>query len=151
MSFDSDRFIGIVHKTNGDTFESCDCLGLVRLFYKEHGWTLDFWDGGEPITNETAHSKKAWDRLYRYLNKNMKRVKKPDQLEYGAVVLFNIDGDMHMGLYVGDGMLLAMAVPCKEGVTKSVLYHRRVWSVAYKRGYNRAKPSSKDGRGQELG
>ena len=66
MGFDSDKYIGIVHRTNGDTFDACDCLGLVRLFYREQGWPLTFWDNGEPITKDNFNTGKSWKRLFRY-------------------------------------------------------------------------------------
>lgn len=135
--FESDKYIGIKHITNGDSFDGCDCLGLIRLFYREHGWSEDFWDNGEPVTVETIHDKDNWTRLFRYLNKNMKRVINPENLEYGDVVVFDVDGDLHLGIYIQDGLVLAMSVPVAEGKTKSVLYHRRMWSHAYKRGYRR--------------
>lgn len=136
MGFDSDKYIGIVHRTNGDTFDACDCLGLVRLFYREQGWPLTFWDNGEPITKDNFNTGKSWKRLFRYLNENMDMTKDADSLQYGAVVVFVVNGDMHLGVYVGHGMVLAMAVPVKEGKSTSTLYHKRVWKLAFKRGYN---------------
>ena len=135
--FDSDQYIGIRHITNGDTFDGCDCLGLVRLFYKEHKWGLTFKDKGAPVTAEHIHDKENWDRLFRYLNRKMKRVASSDQLEFGDVVVFNVDGDLHLGIYQQEGMVLTMSVPVVEGKTKSVLYHRRIWEKAFKRGYRR--------------
>ena len=141
--FDSDRYIGIKHITGGDTFDGCDCLGLVRLFYKEHGWPEEFWDGGEPVTHENAHGKKAWNRLLRYFNRRLKKINNPDFLEFGDVVLFNVDGDLHLGIYMQEDLILAMAVPVDEGKTKSVLYHKRVWKQAFKKGYRMWKGRDK--------
>ena len=137
MGFDSDKFIGIPHRMNGDTFSSCDCIGLVRLFYKMNGWPETFWDNGESITKENFNTGKSWKRLFRYLNKKMEVTKDAGSLRYGAVVIFVVGGEMHLGVYVGHGMVLAMAVPVSEGKSTSTLYHKRIWKLAFKRGYNR--------------
>ncbi|BAL84691.1 hypothetical protein SELR_pSRC400400 (plasmid) [Selenomonas ruminantium subsp. lactilytica TAM6421] len=137
MSFDTDKYIGIVHRTNGDTFKECDCVGLARLFYRENGWPETFWDDGEPITHENFNTGATWKRLLRYLNGHMEKTKDINSLRYGACVVFVVNGDMHLGVYVGKGMVLAMAVPVKEGKSTSTLYHKRVWALAFKRGYNR--------------
>ena len=133
--FDSDKYIGIVHHFNKSSFNGCDCIGLVRLFYREHGWSEDFWDNGVPITKKNFNSSDTWKRLIKYLNSHFKSTKDPNVLTEGSIILFVVNGDMHIGIYTGHGMCLSMAVPVKEGISTATLYHKRAWILAFKRGY----------------
>lgn len=133
----SDKFIGIPHKFNGNDYDGCDCIGLVRLFYKENEWGLDFWDNGEPVTLENYHSLDSWTRLLRYLKKHFKETKNIDELEYGAVVMFNINSDLHLGVYIGNGDMLSMQIPSIEGRTRSTIYRKKIWKHVFRRGFNR--------------
>ncbi len=134
---DTDKFIGIPHVFNGHDFDGCDCIGLCRLFYKEQGWPQRFWDNKEAITEENKSDKENWLRLYKYLGRHFKRVRKPEEMEDGGVVVFNINGDLHLGIYAGRGNILAMEVPVIYGKTRSTLYHSDMWQRAFVRGYNR--------------
>jgi cell wall-associated NlpC family hydrolase len=128
---DINKFIGIPHQFGGDSYESCDCLGLCRLFYREHNVGLDFTDG-KPITKDWK--KDGHLRLRRYFKKYFVRVEK-DELQYGDIVLFDLYGDTHFGVYTDYGNVLSMFVPVEYGVTKSTIYKRHVWERAFRRGY----------------
>lgn len=127
-----DKFIGIPYVLGEDGYGGTDCLGLCRLFYYEHGWPQTFRDG-KPIGHPSDPGQGI--RLGRYFEKHFTRVEKED-LGYGDVILFNIFGDPHCGLYVGDGNCLAMQVPCIEG-SRSMVYHKRFWDKAFVAGYRR--------------
>lgn len=149
----SDEYVGIPYKLNGTgREEGVDCLGLCRLFYMEHGWGLDFRDNGEPYTYDNMGSHKNWKRLVRYLNRNMKHVKRK-KLQFGDLIVFNVRGDAHLGIYIQDDYVLAQMVPCKEGETSSVLYHKNIWDLGFKWAFRRkeetnAGTSSKDAGGE---
>lgn len=132
-----EKYIGIPHKFNGDTFEGCDCIGLVRLIYKTEGWNLPLWDGKQPITQENYSSLESWKRLLFYLRQRMTETKNIEKLEPGAVVMFNINHGLHLGVYIGNGDMLAMQVPCIEGRTRSTIYRKKIWKQAFRRGFNR--------------
>ena len=51
MATDVNKYIGIPHYFNTSSFRKCDCLGLIKLFYREHGWPQTF-DDGLPIESE---------------------------------------------------------------------------------------------------
>lgn len=129
---DIDKFVGIPHQFGGDSYESCDCLGLCRLFYREHGIGLDFTDG-KPVTENWK--KDGHLRLKRYFKKYFKEVDK-DSLQYGDIVLFDVVGDIHFGVYVGYGKVLAMFVPVKYGETKSTIYKKKMWENSFRKGYS---------------
>ena len=97
------KFIGIPYKFNGDTADGCDCLGLVRYFYREHGW-IDI-DDGLPIDENWM--KNATSRIRRFFPKHFDIAWKPEDMKYGAVVIFKINSEMHFGVYVGYGKLLS--------------------------------------------
>lgn len=126
---DINKFVGIPWKLNGDTFENSDCVGLCRLFYKEHGWSNDFRDS-EPKEVSEFRSVHVWRRLLTYCAKTMNRVDY-DNLEYGDFVIFKIAGDIHTGVYLGYGNLLCMQIPTVDGST-STIYHREWWKPYFK-------------------
>lgn len=70
---DINKYVGIPHYFNQDSFDGCDCIGLCRLFYKEHGWKQDFKDG-KPITKDWQ--KQMVQFVYSgILNKILKKLK----------------------------------------------------------------------------
>lgn len=130
------KYIGIPHYFGESSFEKCDCIGLCRLFYREHGWKDDFWDNGKPITEENFASPSTWRRLYSYCLTHMERIFY-DELEYGDFVIFRIDGDIHTGIYLGYGKLLCMQVPTVYGESTSTIYHRQWWTPFFKAAFRR--------------
>ncbi len=134
---DTKDYIGIPHVFLGESHEGCDCIGLARLFYKEHDWPEDIWDGGEEVTEDNYNTSPVWRRLLKELRKDFDEVRSIDELKEGATVLFLIDGDYHIGIYAGDGWMLTMEIPVRYGKSRSMLYHKRYWKMYFKRGFNR--------------
>lgn len=133
---DISKFIGIKHGYAGNDFDKCDCFGLVQLFYKEHGWPQKF-DDGKPYPKEYEYARpKFWRRLYEYLLWNFTKVEMQN-LEFGDVVVFKINGCIHMGIYLEYGKMLAMEVPTIEGESESTIYHRPMWENCFKCGFRR--------------
>lgn len=131
------KFIGIPYKFNGDTAEGCDCLGLVRYFYKEHGW-IEI-DDGLPITKEDWMSN-AVKRIKHFFPKRFDVAWKPEQMEYGAVVIFKINGEMHFGIYVGYGNVLSTQLTTESyDNSMTTLYKRQWWTPWFKVAFNRRK------------
>ena len=46
-----EEYIGLPYTFNGSDENGVDCLGLVRMFYRKHGW-IDI-DDGLPIEKNT--------------------------------------------------------------------------------------------------
>ena len=120
---DINKFVGIPHYFGESSFGKCDCLGLCRLFYREHGY-------------KERKSFGAWRRLYTYLLTHMDRVSH-ETLQYGDLVVFQIEGEVHLGIYLSYGKLLTMQIPVKFGKTTSTIYHRDWWSRYFKYAFRR--------------
>ena len=130
-----DKYVGIVHEFGKSSFLECDCIGLCKLFYRTHGWRQTFSDK-KPITKDWQN-KEGVMRLFRYFKKNFKQTPYADDLDFGDVVLFKINGDFHFGIYVDAGKVLAMEVPVVYGKSQCTLYHRRLWIKGFCYGYKR--------------
>lgn len=101
MKEDISRYVGIKHYFGESSFEKCDCFGLVKLFYREHGWPQTFTDDNpEPVTEANYAQPRMWRRLYKYMLTHFERVTY-DDLQFGDVVIMQVNLCMHMGIYVG--------------------------------------------------
>ena len=100
----TNKFIGIPYAFNKSSFDSADCLGLCKLFYREHNWSETF-DDGKEITQEWY--KKEPYRLLRYLVKNFDKTKDINKLSYGDIIYFNVDSEGHIGIYIGYGKFIS--------------------------------------------
>ena len=125
-----DQFVGIKHKFNGRARDGVDCVGLCQLFYKSHGYAQT-WDDGKPIPAD-------WQKYkYRHLRKHFERTDDKNALAYGDILLFDVDGDYHLGIYLEYGRILAMQVPCLEGVSQSTIYPKNWWEPFFVVGFKR--------------
>ncbi len=130
MTGDIGRFIGIKHFYGESSFGKCDCLGLCRLFYREHGWKNALEDGLPDPPKDNFSNFASWRRLIKYCLTRMRKVDYKN-LRYGDFIIFRINGDLHMGVYLGYGKLLSMQVPTRYGETESTIYHREWWEPYY--------------------
>lgn len=130
---DTDKYIGIPYKFNGDTFEGADCLGLVRLFYREHGWIKI--DDGLPIDENWM--KDAPRRIVRWFGAHFNKTKNPNDMTYGDICIFLINREIHFGIYVGNGRLLSTQIVDGYTNSYSTIYHRQWWQPFFKVAYKR--------------
>lgn len=134
---DDSRFIGIPYKRLCDTFEHTDCLGLVRLFYKEHGWKEKFYDD-KPILHEQTPGSQI-KRVIKYLRTNFDETNNPNELSYGDVMIFMINGDGHLGVMLDYGDILSTQIPSIEDKSYTTVYHRAWWTPFFRHGFKRKK------------
>ena len=120
------KYIGIKHYYGESSFGKCDCLGLCRLYYREHGWKNALEDGKPNPPKEEFSSLASWSRLIRYCETRMDKVEY-SQLKEGDFILFRVKGDLHTGVYLGYGKLLSMQIPTVYGESESTIYHREWW------------------------
>lgn len=137
MKEDISRYVGIKHYFGESSFEKCDCFGLVKLFYREHGWPQTFTDDNpEPVTEANYAQPRMWRRLYKYMLTHFERVDYAD-LQFGDVVIMQVNLCMHMGIYVGYGKVLGMEIPTVYGQSESTLYTRPWWTRVFKYAFRR--------------
>ena len=102
---DLTRFVGLPYKFLGTDFTGVDCIGLCQLFFNEHGYPIEIRDG-RPI-------KKDWYltepyRLARWLVKHFNKIEKMEDMQYGDIVLFEINGESHTSIYIDNGKVLTI-------------------------------------------
>ncbi len=107
------RFVGIPYKYLGTDFTGVDCIGLCQLFFCEHGIPM-VWRDGRPIEKDW-YVKEPF-RIVRWLEKRFNRIKNVDLLQYGDVVLYEINGEGHTGIYVGNHQVLTVLEQYKKSM-----------------------------------
>lgn len=123
------KYLGLPY---GFTQGRYNCIDLCRLFYMDHGYSQDFENGTEmPCSMEDFNNNHRL-RLLKYIMKNFDRDSDINNVRYGDLILFEVLGDIHTGIYIGDGNVLAMQVPCQEGKSLSCVYKKKFWSIAFK-------------------
>lgn len=137
MEINTSRYIGIPWKFNGSDVSGADCIGLVRLFYKDHSWKEDFQDGK---TVEKDWYTKDPSRMMRYLAKNFNKTENINELEYGDLIILRIREESHIGIYLGYGKILHTFPPPNELVTTASYIERMKHLQQYFRaGFKRRK------------
>lgn len=109
MMINTEKYLEAEYKFNGRTVEEgLDCLGLLLLIYSDMGWNVPSdplqWDG-KPIENDW-HIKDPF-RLYRYLLDNWDKEDDIKNLEEGDILLWVINGESHVGTYLGYGKFIS--------------------------------------------
>lgn len=94
---DLKKFIGVPYKFLGETFEGFDCIGAIKLYYRERGWPLVESDG-KPIDTDWYQKDKY--RLARYFLKHFDRISDVELLRDGDIIMFEINGEAHVGVMV---------------------------------------------------
>lgn len=127
---DLSKFVGLPYKFLGTDYDGVDCIGLCQLFYKEHGINFE-WRDGRPIQKDWFLTEPY--RLARFMNKYFNRVKDVDSMEYGDIVLYEINGEGHTGVYVGEHKVLTILQSCE----KSMIVRIRQNNIFFRCGYRK--------------
>lgn len=122
------KFIGIPYEFLGTTFNGADCIGLCQLFFNQHGFDIEFRDGRE-ITKDWYETEPL--RLLIWLNKNFTKINSMENLQYGDIVLFEINGESHTGIFIGNMKVLTIL----ETFKKSMIIHLRKQNIFYQCGF----------------
>ena len=123
-----ERFIGLPYKFLGTDFNGVDCIGLCQLFLNEHHIPVIIRDG-RPITKDW-YLKEPY-RLARWLFKNFDKIDNIDDLRYGDIVLFEINGESHTGIYIDDYKVLTIL----EVFKSSMIMHLKRQNIFYQCGF----------------
>jgi cell wall-associated NlpC family hydrolase len=94
---DLKKFVGIPYGFNCETYESADCVGLVKLFYEEHGYNLSKYD--RPTSEDWFVKDKF--KVVKYLLKHFDKTRDIDNLSYGDLLVVEINGESHLFIYLG--------------------------------------------------
>ena len=119
-----EKFIGIPYKFLGTDYTGVDCIGLCQLFLNEHGYAIKFRDGRE-ITKDW-YLKEPY-RLARWLINNFDKIDSMENMIYGDIILFEINGESHTGIYLGNAKVLTIL----EVFKKSMIIHLKKQNVFY--------------------
>lgn len=122
------KFVGIPFEFLGTTFNGVDCIGLCQLFLNQHGYDIEFRDGRE-INKDWYETEPL--RLVIWLNRNFIKVKEINNLKYGDILLFEINGESHTGIYIDNMKILTIL----ETFKKSMIIHLKKQNVFYKCGF----------------
>lgn len=113
---DWNKYIGIPWKFNGDDFGGCDCVGLLRLVARDNNWTDKITDN-KPIEKDW-HKQDAY-RMIRYFASRFKKIEKKEDLIEGDIVYFKINGEGHIGIWVGYGKYIEQYPPLSDNIPSS--------------------------------
>lgn len=132
-----DKYVGIPFKDHGDTFEGCDCYGLVKLIYREE-FGLLLPEVGDLYTS--AYQRYQVDNtLSAHINYDWcKKVPKEEQYNPFDMLVFRIAGtDHHVGLYIREGFMLHVIEGSDSGVERytGVRWSRQLHRVIRHREY----------------
>lgn len=123
-----EKYVGLPFKFLGTDFAGVDCIGLCQLFLCEHGYDIEIRDG-RPITKDWFLTEPY--RLARWLIKNFDKIDNMEDLQYGDIVLFEINGESHTGIYLNNGKVLTIL----EIFKKSMIIHLKKRNIFYQCGF----------------
>lgn len=130
------KYVGIKWGFNKSSYQECDCIGLMSLIYREQGWHQT-WDDGKPIEEDWFI--KSPYRLARYLIENFQRTSSIEELEEGDIVYLRVDGEGHVGCWIGYGKVLHIP-PNNKGIkTISYITKMSLLKKAFVCGFKRKK------------
>jgi cell wall-associated NlpC family hydrolase len=125
---DLTKFVGIPYEFLGTDFTGVDCIGLCQLFYFQHGIPLIFRDG-RPITKDWYLTEPY--RMVRWFLAYFQKIEDIVDLQYGDVVIFEINGESHTGIYIDDFKVLTVL----ELFKKSMIIRLRKQNILYRCGF----------------
>jgi len=100
---DISKYVGIRFLEHGRSMHSCDCWGLVYLYYK-HELGVDL-----PLLKSYPHTKARPEiaGIIEAEKLNWSKVDKSENIKDGDVIVLNISGfPAHVGICVGRGRML---------------------------------------------
>lgn len=123
-----EKFVGLPFKFLGTDKTGVDCIGLCQYFLCSHGIEIEFRDG-RPIEKDWFLTEPY--RLIKWLFHNFDKVDNMYDLQYGDIVLFEINGESHTGIYIDNGKVLTIL----EVFKKSMIMHLKARNMFYRCGF----------------
>lgn len=126
-----EKYVGRTYRFDAKG-DAVNCCSLAREFYSDHGWKQN-WDDGIPWPKRPAGYE---GRLKSYMAKEFQSCG-IDDLQYGDIVMLNQRAGGGIGVYVGEGRLLCLERPFRDGQSKTVIYPEKKWKPYAESGYKR--------------
>ena len=114
---DLSKYIGIPFVSEGRELSGCDCWGLTLIFYKEQ-FNIDLKDYKIPAVECSRISAQIKSEI-----KTSKSWQEAKNREFGDIVLMNLSDPEdinHIGLYIGQGVVLHTVEKCNSSTFKMV-------------------------------
>lgn len=136
---DIHKYIGIPFKFARYDFNGCDCIGLIRLWFQDHQWKPEIYDG-KPFSR-TWYKREPY-RMIRWFMRHFNLIRNINDLKFGDIVYFHINGEGHCGIYLNYGKLLTTFPHCQQWDNsnlpdQSMIIHRFVWGKIFRAGFRR--------------
>ena len=84
------NLVGIPWKEGGMDYDGCGCVGLAKLYYEAKGIKVITELSSQEIIKKTLKEEAV----------------APEDLQEGDTIIFKIDGELHLGVYLGYGRFL---------------------------------------------
>ena len=109
---DFSKYVGIPNKKFGTDNNVLDCIGLCQKVYAAQHWYPTEWTDGKPMEDNWFETDPY--HMHRFLVKNFTKVDGRDELSEGDLVLFSINGEAHISIYIGYGRILSTFPPVSQ-------------------------------------
>jgi len=96
------NLVGIPWEEKGINYDGCDCVGIAKLYYEANGINVITELSSTEIIKKTL----------------LEELIKPEDIQEGDTLIFKIDGELHLGIYLGYGQMLQAEKNDKSHITR---------------------------------
>jgi len=96
------NLVGIPWEEKGINYDGCDCVGIAKLYYEANGINVITELSSTEIIKKTL----------------LEELIKPEDIQEGDTLIFKIDGELHLGIYLGYGQMLQAERNDKSHITR---------------------------------
>jgi len=123
--FKTIKYLAIPYKHNGDTFDGCDCYGLIALIYREElGITI------QPFKMYESYRAVDEDVFVDHAQDEFAPVNEDALQPYDAILLYtDRKFPTHVGMYIGQGRFIHTRMRSKRPVVERLsVWRDRVYA-----------------------
>jgi len=96
------NLVGIPWEEKGINYDGCDCVGIAKLYYEAKDIKVITDLSSTEIIKKTL----------------LEELIKPEDIQEGDTLIFKIDGELHLGIYLGYGQMLQAERNDKSHITR---------------------------------